>query len=68
MRLSEDPVMRVRREVPHPSQKLVAGALLLTHQVENTPGGPAGLRAILPDIMQSAPYIERSAHDVNVIR
>lgn len=61
-------MMRVRREIPHASQQLVAGAFLLAHEVENAPGGPAGLRPVPPDIVQSAPDIERSTHDVNVIR
>ncbi|OHV73316.1 hypothetical protein LCM4579_10340 [Ensifer sp. LCM 4579] len=60
--------MLSRHEVPHASQELVAGTLLLVHQVENPPGGSVGLRAILPDIVQSAPDVERSAHDIDVVR
>ncbi|ODR89836.1 hypothetical protein A8M32_16760 [Sinorhizobium alkalisoli] len=57
-----------RHEVSHAGQELVAGALLLIHQVEDPPGCPVGLRAIFPDIVQSAPDVERSAHDIHVIR
>lgn len=59
--------MRVRREVAHPSQELVAGAFLLPHQVENAPSGPVGFGAILPDVVQSAPNIECSPHNVYVM-
>ncbi|MBP2235697.1 hypothetical protein J2Z31_002189 [Sinorhizobium kostiense] len=59
--------MRVRREIAHPSQELVAGAFLLTHEVENAPGGPVGFCPILSDVVQSAPNIECSSHNVDVM-
>jgi hypothetical protein len=65
---SGQPVTRFGPEVSELSQKLVAGALPLAHQVKDASGGPVGLRTVLADIMQSAPDIERSAHHIDIIR
>ncbi|MCG5477085.1 MAG: hypothetical protein KK476_19640 [Sinorhizobium fredii] len=49
------------------SEKLVGGALPSVHQVEDAPSGSIGLCSILADIVQGAPDIQCSAHDIDII-